>query len=524
MKQIKKLALVMGVFVLLFSACQDDVFVPKDALGNIPEDVSAVSSINLTQLMEKADFEAVKQMEFFQDALLKAERTSPALAKIMADPALSGIDLEKNLYVTSDINPKNPEEVFVASIFSIKDKAAFEALLKNADQEVVFEDHEGFQTITKYNQQIVAWNGEVGIFGGSNVNNIDLLDKARKIFETDASTSVVNNKNLRKAISGNHDMTSWFSTDPIASNPQAGMALTFLDIDKNALKDNHIHSTMDFEDGVIAGHSDFFISDGLGKNLLGRFFKDEVTTDFSKYIPTENLISATTAAMDIRGIDAFLTERPQARDMLVFMAKDAGLEMKDIIAAFGGDMLMAAYSEPKENIKLEEGSALFSMSIKNQGAMQKILDLAIESNALLELEKDVYKIMTVGIPGGMSFSQGGGFGQLLIKDDLLFVSNDDNLLNNIKTGDIKKSNRVSKKLDNLIEDNTVASFFDINILQEIASEMKGIQVDDMQFNVNGKGADFKLNLDEKNKNSLKAIFEMINEEYKKDQEKGMQNL
>jgi hypothetical protein len=281
---------------------------------------------------------------------------------------------------------------------------------------------------------------------------------------------------------------------------------------------------MDFEDGVIAGHSDFFISDGLGKNLLGRFFKDEVTTDFSKYIPTENLISATTAAMDIRGIDAFLTERPQARDMLVFMAKDAGLEMKDIIAAFGGDMLMAAYSEPKENIKLEEGSALFSMSIKNQGAMQKILDLAIESNALLELEKDVYKIMTVGIPGGMSFSQGGGFGQLLIKDDLLFVSNDDNLLNNIKTGDIKKSNRVSKKLDNLIEDNTVASFFDINILQEIASEMKGIQVDDMQFNVNGKGADFKLNLDEKNKNSLKAIFEMINEEYKKDQEKGMQNL
>lgn len=521
MNQLKNLTLFLGAFVFLFTACQDDAFEPKDALANIPEDVSSVSSINIKQLMEKADFESVKQMEFFQEALSEAERRSPALAKVMADPMLSGIDLEKNLYMTYDLNPKNPEEVFVATIFSINDKNAFEELLKNSDSDIVFEDMEGFQAITKYNQQIVAWNDEVGVFGGANVNDIDLIDKARKIFETDASTSVGQNKNLRKALEGNHDMTSWFSTDAVASNPQAGMAMTFLDLDKDALKNNHIHSSMDFENGAIVGHSDFYISEGLGKNFLGRFFKDEITTDFTKYLPSENLVSVSTAAMNIRGIDQFLTERPQTRDMLVYMAKDAGIDMKDIIAAFDGDMMMAAYGESTD---ISKGAALFGTKIKNQKAMRKILDLAIESNALLELEDNVYKIMTVGIPGGFSFSQGEGFGKLLVKDDLLFVSNDADLLNKIKSGDIQQSKEINKRLDNLLENNTVASFFDINVLENISSELAGVKMDDMQFNINGKGADFKLNLDEKNENSLKSIFKMINEQYKKDQDKNMENL
>ena len=522
MKKFKSLVLFFGLFTFLFTSCHDDIFQPKDALVNIPEDVSSVSSINVKQLMEKADFESVKQMEFFREAVAEAGRRSPALAKVMENPELSGIDLEKNLYVTYDINPKNPEEVFVATVFSIKDKEVFEELLKNADSDIEFDDRESHQVITKYDQQIVAWNGNVGVFGGANTRDIDLEDKARKIFETDGSTSIAQNKNLQNALKGDHDMTTWFSTDPIAGNPQAGAAMAFLDLEKGALKGNHIHSSLNFEEGAIVGHSDFYLSDGLGKNFIGRFFKDESDTDFSKYLPGENLVSVTTAAMDIRGIDAFLTERPQARDMLVFMAKDAGLEMKDIIAAFDGDMMMAAYGDESGNV--EDGAILYATAIKNEKAMKKILDLAISSDALLELEEDVYQIMTVGIPGGISFSQGGGFGRLLVHDGLLFVSNDEDLLTQIKSGDIKKSDRVSKKLGNLLENNTFASFFDVNVLQNVAKELEGVQMDDMQFNVNGKGADFKMNLEEKDKNSLKAIFEMINEQYKKNEDRNLQNM
>ncbi|RMG79992.1 MAG: DUF4836 family protein, partial [Bacteroidetes bacterium] len=346
-------------------ACKSDLFEPKDAAAHIPADVTAITAINARQLMQKADFEAVKEMEFYQAALAEAQKNSPAIAEVMVNPELSGIDLDKNIYITYDLNPKNPEEIFVATVFSIKDRKAFESLLKNADPDVVIEDKDGFSAVTKYPRQIVAWNDEIGVFGGANSRDIALLDKARDIFETKSETSIAQNKNLRETLSGKHDLSSWLSTDPIAQNPQAGMAMAFLDLDKDALKNNQIHSAVDFKDGQIAGHSDFFISEGLGENFIGKFFKSEIQTDFTKYIPTQNLLSATTLALDIRGMDEFLSQRPQTRDMLVFMAKDAGLEYKDLVETFDGDCLVALYGAVENTSNAPAPTPVFSTKIKN---------------------------------------------------------------------------------------------------------------------------------------------------------------
>lgn len=518
MIDLKRFFLSLTLFAILFSACQDEVFQTNDALSNIPEDVTGVTSINIQQLMDKADFDAVKEMDFYKDMIYETERRSPALAEVMKDPALSGIDLTKNLYVTYDVSPENPEEIFGATMFSINNLEDFETLLKNSD-DVEFEDRGDYKVITSFEQQIVAWNDEIGIFGGSNSSYIDLEEKAKKIFETESDNSISQNKNLRKAFSGNHDVSGWMSSDPIASNPQAGLALTVLNISPDALKDNHIHSYMDFEDGALVGHSDFYLSDGLGKDFIGRFFKDEVKTDFSKYLPGENLVSVSTAAVDIRGIDQFLSERPQARGYVDFAVKEAGLEMKEIIAAFGGDVMVAGYADNNGN---NDAYGLFSTNIKDEAAMETVLDLALENNVLVKLEDDYYKILTVGIPGGFTFSQGGGFGKMLVKDGLLFVSNNEDILNQIKDGGYQKSDRVNNEVKNLLKGNTVSSFFDFNFLQGFAKELENVQVKDMKFNVNGEGADFKLNLEEANKNSLKAIFEMINAGYQKSQ--GHENM
>ncbi|RMG83180.1 MAG: hypothetical protein D6714_10175, partial [Bacteroidetes bacterium] len=155
---------------------------------------------------------------------------------------------------------------------------------------------------------------------------------------------------------------------------------------------------------------------------------------------------------------------------------------------------------------------------------QKIIAAAVEKGALSDLGNGQYKILTVGIPGGFSISQGAGFGQMLVKEDLIFLSNDAEILSQIQSGNLQKSDKTARKLSDLMKNNTIAGLFQMQNLGALSEELSAVRFEEMMFNVNGKGADMKLNLREKQKNSLKAIFEMINEQYKKAQDADAVNF
>ena len=64
-------------------------------------------------------------MEFYQEVIRKASEQNAVLGEVAADPAKSGIDLSKSFYITNEINPDNPEEVFIGAVFSLKNADAF---------------------------------------------------------------------------------------------------------------------------------------------------------------------------------------------------------------------------------------------------------------------------------------------------------------------------------------------------------------------------------------------------------------
>ena len=503
----KKLLFLFSIATFMF-ACQSDPISSKDAaINSVPADVSGVSVINVKQIMDKADFNAVKEMDFYKKAISELEKDGQtAMANIMRDPAASGVDLDRNAYFINNIDPKNPENIFSGLVINLKDADAFAKMMTESGAKI--ETATGYSKTQKVQNGVAAWNDEIAVIGGGSSRSTDLNSNLDKFFNSKSETSIADNKDFQKAISGDHDFSSWLTTNTLAQNPQAGFVLSMIQVPADALKDNSIHSSFDFENGEIVGHSDFLFNNDLGKNFIGKFFKDEVSTDFSDYLPADNLVFAMSGAIDFKGIDQFMSERPQAKGYVDFLLKEYGLTMKDVVETFGGDILMAGMSDGEAN----NSNSLFASNIKDAEKLNTFIDLAVENNMLQELENDVYKIMTVGMPG-FSFSQGKGLGKMIIKDDMMFISTDEVLLSKLKGGKLDKSERAGGDMVDLLNDNTLGAYFDFEAVKGFSKDMENVQFDHLEFNVKGSSSDFKMELEDKNTNSLKAIFQMINESY-----------
>jgi hypothetical protein len=104
--------------------------------------------------------------------------------------------------------------------------------------------------------------------------------------------------------------------------------------------------------------------------------------------------------------------------------------------------------------------------------------------------------------------------QIIIKDDIVFSSFDIDLINSIKDGSIKNS--VDKKLMNKVSGNVFGMFMDYEALAEMMDDDVAVEITTMEIAAKRKNSDFLLNFKDKNTNSLKQAFEMMNSLYLKD--------
>ncbi len=496
------------IFTLLFLSiltvysCSNSAGAEDALLKSIPQDVSMVTSIDADAILEKADFEQVKNMEFYQEMIKETKRYNSTLGEVLVDPAASGIDLSKNIYMAHHFDPDNPEEVFIGITAAVKDKAALEKLIQSNSKFKVSK-HGDFD-VAMSGSQSVAWNGDQVLLGMTNSYS-DPLPKIEKFFTTTEANSIAADKDLGKAINGKHDIASWFSSNAFAKSPMLKNVLIMASIDANAINDNYVHSYVDFNDGDIEARSNLFLQDALMADI-NLLFKDKVSTDFSKYVPA-GANSVMTVALDFEGVQQMLSKRPQASMMIDFGLKEYGLSVADIANTFDGDILL--YSTANGDMAAP-GS--FATTVKDTDKLNKFLALATEYDILEKIDDKTYSLKNMRtLAGNRNF----GDAQLLILDDMIFIGADPATLEAVKTGGFRGNERIdASKIKNL-RSNIFAGFMDYDEMLKSISGTKDLNVKfkDMKFTTNRKDASFDMNFKDKNVNSLKQLFESINEIY-----------
>jgi len=489
-------ALCLAVSFIL-SSCSDSQTAANDTLKSIPQNVSMVTAIDADAILEKADFESVKQMEFYQELIQETKRYNSTLGAVLTNPASSGIDLSQNIYVAHNLDVDNPEDVFVGIIASVKDKAALETLI-NSDSRLKKSSQDGFD-VAMNGSQSVAWNAEKVLLGMTN-SYADPISKIQKFFNTASENSIANDSNLKKAFSGNHDITSWASSNALANSAQLKNALTMASIDPNAAKDNFIHSYVDFNKGAIESHSDMYLQDALMEDV-NLFFKDKLTTDFSKYVPS-NANSAMTVALDLEGIQTVLQKKGVLM-MANFGLKEYGLTVDDISSSLGGDILVYATPGMKDT-----PYGTFATTILDKEKLGKILTLGSDYNVLEKAGDNVYSIKNT------SMLTRGPDAQLVILDDMLLVSGDPGIISKVIEGGFSGGDQIDKSKIKTLRSNIFSGFSDFSkLIKTRDGKEMDLNFDQMNFSTNRKNADFNMDFKDKSVNSLKQLFESINEIY-----------
>ena len=237
----KNTLLFLGATIALLTSCKSDV-ATADALNIVPASATSVTAIRLEQLMEKANFEQVKNMEFFQDLLRDVD--DPTLAAILRDPQSSGIALEHPLYLVNEINPQDIEESLVVGVATLRDVGQFAAALGSVPGEDGTGEGYTYRQINR--QSLVAWNEEAVLIFNT-PGYLDLKERAARWFATDREDEgVAAEKTLRDLLGKNADISTWATLNAVGNNMQVKMMASLLNIPAEALQGNYATSFVNF--------------------------------------------------------------------------------------------------------------------------------------------------------------------------------------------------------------------------------------------------------------------------------------
>jgi hypothetical protein len=506
-----KCSTLFALCLLFLASCTKSAKLDETA-NAIPKDAMSVMAINLPSLMQKADFESVKQMDFYKDMVDSAATGNAAIAEILRDPKKSGVDFTKNIYIVQDFNflSGSRENASGAVLLSLSDAGAFEKMLTSGKKHGTVETKDGVKYMSfggEKNQnenglnvslfkEVIAWNDKMAVLGG----NTEGGDKS-SFFKNKAETSIVKNENFAKLFNEQHDVYSYSSFDKMAESPEIKSGAGMMNIDPKALKGNYTTGYADFENGKMVSKSDFQINKEI-RNQWGLVFKNTVKTDFSKYLKGENIGFAATLALDVKGLKEIINANPQYR-ILLESAKSDKFSTDDVFKALDGDIVIA--SSPNAN-KDAKWNGMIGLKLSDKATMEKLVNFLISQDAMVSEGNGVYHF------GGMANMMSKSYvsnGKIAFVDDVLFIGNAETLAN------LKNGGAVSSDVKDVLNKNIFGLYTNFSKMLANTEGMHDPEMTELKVTMNGTHGEGIMKTKDANENSLKSLMKALNRWYVK---------
>ncbi|MFQ5447472.1 MAG: DUF4836 family protein [Saprospiraceae bacterium] len=495
----KAIYLLLICNILAFSACQDDPSLQGTAATYIPAGATGVVTLNPQQLMDKAGFENFRNFSFFTKMVSATSEQNPLIAQVMEQPERSGVDLGKPVFIAHKLTGGEKQQTTFMLFMSLRNVADFEKMFASENLEIKSQGDVRYITVS--DGAILGWNENTAVALSADSPSPGLADELTTIFEARPKQSLADNRKFRQSQQGEHDISLWFSSSELALPEGSEPVFLALEIPPSAFKNNEIHAFMDFEEGRITGHADLYPDDDTGQNLMWRIFKKEQQAGFSTLLPGEGLQFAATAAIDIRGVDKIISERPQLSSPVENFYEAIGLSRREVLSTFGGDFLVAGY----DNAGGGEPVMVFATNFKTEGIADAYLKDAVEKGMLREMEGGGYKFLGVSSET-FSIRVNKGLGFAALKGSTLCFSKDKDIIESIQNGDATNTTPLAKSGTA----QPVTGWVSAEMLGQIFPA-EGSSFREMQFSARKNGADFILKTSDEHTNSLKTIFEKLDE-------------
>lgn len=495
------------LFALVFTSCQRDAPIPDDSLQYLPESTAMVTAIRARQLLDKADFESIKQSEGYQEMIREAQSANPVLAKVLEQPESSGVDLGKNIYFTSEM--REGEKPFMAISFSIADAQAFEALLESVDVEAQPAADNGYQFVSPSHNSTLAWNEAVAIIGIAE-DGADVEATIRQYLENKPEQSIARNKNLRQALTKDFDIANWFSSDFLLESEMAKNSTALMNYKQEDLRGNYVQHFLTFDKGMARSEASFYFKKQVA-NDLGMLFRDKVKTDFAKLAPEGAPLFFMATAFDMDGINQLLVEK-YSKGLAEGGLEEYGIATNTLIKALKGDIMLAAYP-PSEKDKGPE--LVFAAQIGDKEALQSLIDAATGEDRVKKVGENRYQFLEwkkeIKNDSTQIESKVHIEGQFLINDGLLFIASQPTLLDKVENGQTGLTGPAAEQAQKLAGNHIFTFLADVEAIDAMGDEQQEAlkAVKSIEATAQREGTELILRMTDESANSLKVLIDML---------------
>lgn len=286
---------------------------------------------------------------------------------------------------------------------SIKDAAAFEALVKKASGNNEVQKDGEWTMIAPNDRSLVAWNSsKFAVINDMPFGNMNPMmgDREEKRFGTDSlkvfvkqvmtldnDESLFDDERFASVMKETGDMHVWFNAGSIYSDMTGMMSMMKAG---SLLEGNVMAGAINFEDGKITGKMKQFYGKEMQK-AMDKWKWKKVDAAVLDRIPSDNVIGVVAMNIDPEGLKEFLKAMGLDGFMNMFLAQQnitadeifaatkgdfviavTDLQMKDTIMSvpMGEDDKMQSFTVPRPDMNI-----LFATTVNQKASFDKLLNL-----------------------------------------------------------------------------------------------------------------------------------------------------
>ncbi|MBR9921605.1 MAG: DUF4836 family protein [Bacteroidetes bacterium] len=495
----------LALFVISSCSTCNSSIPDGDGLGIVPADAPLIVAFNLPALAEKGELQNLQSTPFFASIVSQASLENPAFADIMRDPSKAGIDINQKLYFAYDVNPAIPNELMSTMVISLDDPALFEQMLVDVASGYEIERGSGYNFIDFGRLNMMAWDDHYLVFGESDLF-INMQERMDKYFATTPSESIAQNPKLRSAMAQNRDISLWATTTPFAENPYAAIEAFGLKwISPAYFANNYIQAHLDFVDGAVELEVDMDFQESAMEQL-SRIFEERTGPELLSMVPEKDVFFSLDGSLSMEGLYNVVNSDRTVRNWLQGFYEKSGFVPEDLIEAFGGHLAVTTYRPEGKPT-----TAAISLDVKDYERAKKIVALGVELGLFENSGKSRFVINTGGF---MSFSffqsdYPDGKSRLYLRDDALFISGNQTLMENFINRQAPKGQTVAGNLIDPSRSEVLNAFINMELMTSDEEILPVIQFQDMKLDAGMDGIFARLRFENEDINALKQVFDVI---------------
>ncbi len=510
-----------------------------NVLKKIPSNAAVVGVLDMGQLMKKADYDEFVKTPMFQDMLKEIDGENAEYARnILQDPQSAGIATKGKMCMY--INMVTEEDISVNFLFPISKLKDFETFVEKAAEKEDspfknVQEGEGFKYIEdeKNDSKIsLGWDKKMVCMSVSKTQNT--TENLKVVFDTKRKESIMTNKKFKAEKSEGHDFMLWVNSTPIMEamlkndrfKKEVEGRLFFVDLKAEDLKENVLTWYYNFEKGEMNSG----IAYNMNEKIVERFgivFKEKIKTNFQSYFPIANLINFTVLGLDTKGILKVMNDRNVTGFADMQLAK-AGLSSEELLMGLNGDIAIGTYVDPKAEDPSSARQIVIAVAFEKPELVDKLIEASTKMGNPITREGNRLNM------GQNAIGEGGG----LIDGKVVLLSSSLALLDQIEKGGFKGNEAIAKDHYKRMTAGWMGSHVNYSSLVDAFEGMgpmmggdmgelvemltKYDQMEAFTATVSTEQAEAILSLNDKKRNSLKVLTEIMNQIYEEEGGNGQE--